>query len=66
MIKVNGLLLESFSITCSVCQGCLFSPLLYMLALKYLLKKLDILKSIPQDLGYGRFVTVCADIAVIV
>ena len=40
MVEVNGVRLEPFTLTCSIRQGCLLSPMLYILALEPFLHKL--------------------------
>ena len=61
VVKVNGHLSESFSIARSVRQGCPLSPLLYVLALEPLLRKLEVSRGIPRELGCGRAVSAYAD-----
>ncbi|XP_052826870.1 uncharacterized protein LOC128248756 [Octopus bimaculoides] len=46
VVKVNGHLSKVFSIACSICKGCPLSPLLYVLALDPLLRKLEQLRGI--------------------
>jgi hypothetical protein len=59
--KINGHLSEPFRITRSVRQGCPLSSLLYVLALEPLLRKLEVLRGIPFELGRGRAVSAYAD-----
>ena len=61
VVRVNGHLSEPFEITRSVRQGCPLSSLLYVLTLEPLLRKLEVLRGIPFELGRGRAVSAYAD-----
>lgn len=51
MVKVNSHLLELFCLALSIHQGYQLLSLLYVLALKPLLLKLEQLKGIPSEIG---------------
>ena len=47
-IEINGLLSDPFTLTQGVCQGCLFSVLLYIIGARYLLVSLMPIKGLKE------------------
>ncbi|XP_036359418.1 secreted RxLR effector protein 78-like [Octopus sinensis] len=60
-VQINGYLSEPFSIKRSVRQGCPLSPLLYVLALKPLLQKLEKLGGNSNEIGCAKSISAYAD-----
>lgn len=65
MVKINVHLSELFSIACSLCQSCLLSPLLYVLALELLLQNLEELRGLLFEIGLKRAVSAYVDDATV-